>query len=106
MGGHRIQSPGHNRCNLALKFKISSVLFPTALGTGVNTEMRRDESPYLEHERPQILLHTRACASEQLLQSEQGAHTALTTESPSRKERPESVQRKGKTGKIPSGRRF
>ena len=48
--GHRIQCPSHNRCNLALKFKISSVPFPSALGTGVNTEMRRGEFPYLEDE--------------------------------------------------------
>ena len=59
----------------ALKFKITSMPFPSAFGTGVNTETRRDESPYLEDERPQILLRARACASEQLLQSEQ--HSGL-----------------------------
>jgi len=50
MAGQRIQCPGHNRCNLALKFKISSLPFPTALGTGVNTEVRRGDFPYLEDE--------------------------------------------------------
>ena len=50
MGGHRIQCPSHNRCNLALKFKISSMPFLTALGTGVNTEMGRGEFPYLADE--------------------------------------------------------
>ena len=60
MGGHRIQCPGHNRCNLALKFKISSVPFPSALGTGVNTEMRRGEFPYLEDEEAPDMV-PRAC---------------------------------------------
>jgi len=55
--------------------------------------MGRGEFPYLADEEAPDMVHMRACASEQLLQSEQGAHTAQTTESPSRKERPESAQR-------------
>ena len=44
----------------ALKFKITSMPFPSALGTGVNTEMRRGEFPYLEDEEAPDMV-PRAC---------------------------------------------
>jgi hypothetical protein len=46
----------------ALKFKITSMPFPSALGTGVNTEMGRGEFPYLaEEETPDMAVIACVC---------------------------------------------